>query len=392
MISVFERKEDCCGCTACEHICPTKAVKMELDQEGFLYPIINQEMCIDCGCCRSVCAFQNGYDKSKYFEVPIAYGVKHRNDDVRIESRSGGMFTALSDKIISKGGVVFGVGYCNHFKVSHKKAINRNERDEFRGSKYVQSDLKDIFIEVENELINGKDVLFTGTPCQTAGLNRYLALKNIPVKNLLVCDLICHGTPSPKLFKDYIEYLEKKHNDRISSFEFRNKKLFGWKDHRESYIVKDKTFSSKVYTNLFYEHSALRPSCYNCKYTNMVRPSDITLADFWGVDEIIKDFNDNKGVSLVFLNTIKGERLFDEVKEDIIYKDCTGLSFKHSRLKEPVKKPKHREIFWIDYHNKGFKFITKKYGGYGIKQLIKKFIKGFLLKVGVLKLIRNLQQ
>ena len=228
MIDVFNKKEDCCGCTSCESICPAKAIKMEADKEGFLYPEIDKKLCIDCGLCKESCAFQKGYDKSRNLEEPNVYGVKHLNNDIRMESRSGGMFTALSDFVISVGGVVYGVGYTNHLYVCHKKAINKSQRDEFRGSKYVQSDLNEIFIDIANELIEDNIVMFTGTPCQTAGLRRFLEKKFISDEKLLLCDVVCHGTPSPKLFKDYIDYLESKHKAKVTDFEFRNKKLFGW--------------------------------------------------------------------------------------------------------------------------------------------------------------------
>ena len=388
MISVFDKKEDCCGCTACEHICPTNAIKMTPDEEGFVYPVIGQELCIDCGRCRRVCAFQNGYDNSQNLDTPNTYGVKHIDNDVRIESRSGGVFTALSDYIIDKGGLVYGDGNDKDLRVCHKKAVSKKERNEFRGSKYVQSDLNDVFLDIANELITGKEIMFTGTPCQTAGLREYLNMKKVPTQKLLLCDIICHGAPTQRLFMDYIEYIEQNKKGQIREFQFRNKKLYGWKDHRESYIVNNKTFSSKMYTNLFYEHSSLRPSCYNCKYTNMTRPSDITLADFWGVDEIFKGFNDNKGVSLIFINTNNGKKIFDEVKEDLIIKDCTGVSFVHPNLKEPTKRPLHREQFWKDYDAKGFKYITKKYGGYNFKSLSKRRLKYILEKAGLLGCLR----
>lgn len=389
MISVFDKKEECCGCTACKHICPTKAIEMKIDEEGFLYPEINQEVCIDCGLCRKVCAFQNGYDESNNFDKPYAYGVKHTNNDIRMESRSGGMFTAISDLIINKDGVIYGVGYNENSEVCHKKAISKIERDEFRGSKYVQSNLNDIFLDIENELIKGIKVLFTGTPCQTAGLREYIHKKKVADGTLLICDIVCHGTPSPKLFKDYISYLEGKHNSGVANFDFRNKKLFGWQDHTETYDINTKTYNCKIYRNLFYEHSALRPSCYNCKYTNMIRPSDITLADFWGIDDIIDGFNDNKGVSLVFFNTEKGFKTFDEVKKDLNYVECTGESFIHTNLKEPTKKPENRELFWKDYHDKGFKFIAKKYGGYTIKSRTKRVLIEILKKLGMYDWIKR---
>ncbi len=385
MISVYDKKDNCCGCTACEHICPTGAIKMTSDEEGFLYPEIDQILCIDCGKCRMVCAFQNGYDKSNNLVTPDAYGAKHVNDDVRMESRSGGVFTALSDHVFENGGIIYGAGFDNNFKVCHKKAVNEYERNSFRGSKYVQSDLNIVFADIETELKTGIKVMFSGTPCQTAGLKEFLSMRKAPTQELLICDLICHGVPSPKLFRDYLDYLENKNRSSISNFNFRDKKLFGWKEHRESFTINKKSINSRRYTNLFYENSSLRPSCYNCKYTNLIRPSDITLADFWGVDDIIDGFNDNNGVSLIFINTDKGRKVFVKVKEEVITKECTGAAFIHPNLVKPTDRPPHREQFWKDYQTRGFKYISKRYGGYDAISIMRKKIKSILNKIGLIK-------
>lgn len=390
MFSVFDKKEECCGCTACKSICPTKAIDMKTDNEGFKYPEINQKLCIDCGLCRKTCAFQNGYDISENFEIPDAYGVKHKNHEIRMESRSGGMFTAISDYILENDGVVYGVGYKNHFEVCHKRAIDRSQRDEFRGSKYVQSELNDVFLQVRNDLLEDKWVMFTGTPCQTAGLDIYLTRTGINKDKFILCDIICHGTPSPKLFKDYISYIEQKYKNKIENFDFRNKKKFGWEAHRESFKINNKEYYSDIYTTLFYKHDSLRPSCFNCKYTNMNRPSDITLADFWGIDKISPDFNDNRGVSLVFVNTEKGKKIFNNVKNKLDYLNCTGVSFIHPNLREPTKRPASREQFWKDYQKYGFEYIVKEYAEYNFKGIMKRYTLALVKKIGLYNIIRKI--
>jgi len=209
---------------------------MEPDALGFLYPIVDKEKCVDCGLCEKVCQFNDNYDRSLNLERPIAYAARHKNIDEVMKSRSGAAFVAISDYVIENGGVVYGAGYRDHFRVVHKRAATKEERDEFRGSKYVQSDLTGVFKQVKDDLKEGLLVLFSGTPCQTAGLNAYVGTKLR--KNLVLVDIVCHGVPGPYLWRDYIAYLEKKQGDEIVIVNFRDKELFGWTAHKESYLFK----------------------------------------------------------------------------------------------------------------------------------------------------------
>ena len=218
MISVFDIKEDCCGCTACQHICPTKAIEMKPDEEGFLYPEINQELCNDCGLCRKVCAFQNGYDISDNFATPKVYAVKNKHEDVRMASSSGGIFSAISDHILDSDGLVSGVAFDENMNAAHKIAATKEERDEFRGSKYVQSELNHVYSEIKSLLKQNKTVLFTGTPCQNAGLKYFLDLARVKTENLILCDIVCHGTPSPLLWKEHIRQLENRGKGRVVQY------------------------------------------------------------------------------------------------------------------------------------------------------------------------------
>ncbi len=379
MVSVYEHAKDCCGCTACKNICPQKAIEMIPDEEGFLYPYIDQSRCIDCYLCKETCAFQHAYERKDSKEIFCAYGVKHKDNEIRLASRSGGMFTAVSDLVLLEGGVVYGVGYKNNLEVSHKKATNKSTRDEFRGSKYVQSNLDSIFKDIANELSSKSEVLFCGTPCQVDALKSYIQNSRIIETNLFTCDIICHGTPSPKLFRDYIKYLEKRYKGKITHFDFRDKKMFGWEAHKESFIVDGYAkHSSNIYTNLFYQPSTLRPACYNCKYTDLRRCSDITLADFWGVDNIIPDFNDNRGISLVLTNTQKGHLLFQKVQHDLLYIECTDEPFMKENHKTPVPIPKNRAQFWYDYTSKGFSYVVKKYSGHNLNAAMKRQLSNIL--------------
>ena len=211
MIKITD-KTKCCGCTACVNVCPTKAITMHSDQLGFLYPIVEESMCIDCGRCIKVCAFHNEYDRSLNLPYPVAYAVRHKDSNEVATSRSGAAFIAIADWALSHDGVVYGAGYADHFRVIHKRAESKQECFEFKGSKYVQSDLNTVFTQVKKDLASGKIVLFSGTPCQTAALNSFVGAKYR--SNLYLVDIVCHGVPSPFIWRDYLQYIENKYGKR----------------------------------------------------------------------------------------------------------------------------------------------------------------------------------
>lgn len=224
---------DCCGCTACASVCNHEAIEMKPDVLGFLYPKVNKDKCVECGLCEKVCAFNSHYDTSLNLPQPTAYAARHK-DAAEIEtSRSGAAFIAISDYILEQGGVVYGAGYADHFRVVHKRATNREERDEFKGSKYVQSDLTGVFKQVKQDLREGHTVLFSGTPCQTSGLASYIG-KRLR-ENLFLVDIVCHGVPSPYMWRDYLAYLERKQGSPICWVNFRDKQMYGWGAHHETF-------------------------------------------------------------------------------------------------------------------------------------------------------------
>lgn len=318
MINI-DNKKDCCGCTACASACPKGAINMIEDEMGFKYPQIDFNLCVDCSLCDRICVFT----KSKithpvYADYPIAYAARHKNLSEIETSRSGATFIALTNYVFLRGGVVYGVGYGEHFRAVHKRALNKMQVQEFKGSKYVQSDLEGIFPLVKKDLKAGKFVLVSGTPCQLSGLKSYVG--KLLLENLLLVDIVCHGVPSPKVWDDYLTYLEHKHNAKIVKVDFRDKSELGWKAHVESIQFENSTSKlySKVYTDLFYEHVMLRPSCSNCRYTTIYRESDVTLADFWGWQKSVPHFNiDDKGCSLVLVNSPKGNIVFQEANHDL---------------------------------------------------------------------------
>lgn len=203
------------------------------DSMGFKYPVVDMGLCVDCGLCDKVCPFNDDYDRSANLDSPIAYGARHKDMNEIETSRSGAAFIAISDYILERGGVVYGAGYADHFRVVHKRAVTKEERNEFKGSKYVQSDLDGVFRQIRDDLRKGLTVLFSGTPCQTAGLNAFIGKKLRA--NLVLVDIVCHGVPSPKLWEDYLGYLEKKMGSPISWVNFRDKQEFGWAAHKETF-------------------------------------------------------------------------------------------------------------------------------------------------------------
>lgn len=372
-------KSKCCACTACKNICPKQAIEMISDEKGFLYPKINENRCIKCGLCEKVCFYNTGYKVlDDHLNKIETYAVKHKDFNIRMNSRSGGIFTALSDYILDNKGVIYGVGYKENFIVCYKRAETKKERNKFRGSKYVQSELNDIFKQVKNDLENGRWVLFSGTPCHVAGLVKYLGKKKF--EKLLLVDVVCHGVPSPKTFKDYINYVERKYNGKVDNFDFRDK-TFGWNTHIESFIINNKKYSSNIYTNLFCSHLGFRESCYTCQVANLNRPSDITIADCWGIAENRPDIDDNKGVSLVIVNTKKGKTIQEKILSDLEYYIIDINDYMQPQLRGPNKRSEKVDVFWNDYLNNGFTYIAKKYGTITFWNRVKGKIKRIVFKI-----------
>lgn len=376
MINITD-KSNCCGCTACASICPHNAITMTPDGMGFLYPVIDYEKCTDCGLCEKVCAFNSDYNREDNLVEPDVYAARHR-DITEIEtSRSGAVFIALSDWVIDNGGVVYGAGYEGYFRVVHKRATSKLERNEFKGSKYVQSDLKDVFLQIRKDLKAGIKVLFSGTPCQTSGLLSFLRTIKQDISNLFVVDLVCHGVPAPYIWRDYLKYIEKKYNDTIVFVNFRDKSQIGWSAHKESFVLSSGRYISKfIYSDLFCKCIMFRHSCKKCYFTNFQRPSDITIADFWGWERVDKNINsDDKGVSLLLVNTEKGRNLFNEIKDKISsIKTDTSHCLQHN-LQYPSVVSSYRMDFEKDYISKGFVFCAKKYGNIGLLYQIKEFLR-----------------
>lgn len=350
----------CCGCEVCIDICPTKAITMKEDKEGFKYPIVNNEKCINCGKCIMICPIRNSSFRTQKYEKPQAYAIKLKNEQDRMESRSGGIFTAISDEILNNNGIVYGCILNKDFEAIHFRADNKKVRNLMRGSKYVQSTMSGISNQIIGDLKDGKKVMYTGTGCQVQGIRQ-----SVPTnlqKNLLLVDIVCHGVPSPKIWREYLKYMADKYKGSITAVDFRNKKEYGWKDHVESIEVNGIRYDSKIYTNLFYNHVIIRPSCFKCPYKNLNRPGDITIADFWGIDDAICGFNDNRGVSLVLINNDIGKKYFEKSKNDIVFKSVDLEKTLQPPLKSNFIEPSNRKKFWRIYYTKGFDKAIELYG------------------------------
>lgn len=343
-------KHNCCGCEACVQRCPKHCISMIEDNEGFLYPKVDISLCINCGLCEKVCPEINILQEKEPLKV---FGAKHNDNNIVLNSSSGGIFTFLANKILDDGGVVFGARFDENWNVIHDYTETKEGLAVFRNSKYVQSRIGKNFKIAKQFLEKGKKVLFTGTPCQIKALNLYLK-KNY--ENLLTVDVVCHGVPSPSVWSMYLNAkmnkLQKNIYD-IRYINFRDKK-YGWKDfsltikYCNSCII-ERHFENK-YMKLFLNNLILRPSCYSCLSKKGQSKSDITIADFWGVENILNKNYDNDGYSLVFINTIKGEEIF-KISDLIEYYTVSYslIECYNGGISPNISIPRRRKMFFENF-------------------------------------------
>lgn len=380
----------CCGCMACFNICPVRAIDIYEDEEGFFYPKIDNNKCINCNLCNKVCDFKLEHENTLENKSNV-YSAEYKDDIVRKASTSGGMFTALYELIIKNNGVVYGAVLTKNLDVVHKRCTTKNECEYCRGSKYVQSDINKEYAHVEEDLKDNKIVLFTGTACQIEGIKKYLEIKKIDTTNLITCDFICHGVPSKKIFKEHIKNLELVYNKKVKCYKFRTKTK-GWKGHNEEAIFEDNSILNEgkhinIYKELYGSLNIIRPSCYKCPYAKEQHKSDITIGDFWGIEKIEK--TDNLGTSFLMLNTAKGKKLFNKIKENIKYSERKISECNNPQLHKSVELPVSRIAFWNLYKERGFIAIAKKYTTFGKINLLKRKTYRLLDKIGVIRLIKR---
>ena len=364
--------ERCYGCMACVSACATGAVKIVTNEEGFLLPTRDADKCVDCFLCHEACQV---FNPIKHFKTAQRYYAVKNEDKIREYSSSGGIFTALSDEILKRGGVICAASMTESYKVRHTFASTSSERDAMRKTVYVQSDISGTYRAISDYLKRGIPVLFVGTPCQVAGIRR--GLSKIDISQLFTCDIVCHGVPSPGVFADFIKYL-KSELGKLDSFCFRDKEL-GWKhDYTVSAICGgNKVFNTlklQSYSKMFSHNLINRLSCANCAYTNYNRVGDLTIGDFWGIERSHKEFSDCLGVSLVMVNTEKGQKLLDAcetiVKIEVEKKDTR----QNSLLKQAEPSSDRMNAFAI-YSKNGYSSLAKKYGEVNVKGKIKQLIR-----------------
>ncbi|MCC8094201.1 MAG: Coenzyme F420 hydrogenase/dehydrogenase, beta subunit C-terminal domain [Tannerellaceae bacterium] len=310
---------------------------------------------------------------------PEVYATKHTNELVRAASRSGGVFTALSDLVLERGGVIYGCVLTKDFRTVHMRADSVESRNLMRGSKYIQSELSDTYKSVISDLAEGREVLFSGTSCQVAGLRSFLSRD---YENLICIDIVCHGVPSKNVWVKYLDWQEKKAGKKVAAVNFRDKENFGWRAHTETLIMDDGSkVCSEVFKNLFYGHTMLRPCCYECPYKDVIHPGDITIADYWGIEKAAPEFDDNRGVSLVFVNNKKGKVLFEKCKQRLAWKATRIEDSMQPPLKAPFPRPDNRDIFWRDFQTRNFEIVARRYGGYGFLNTVKKKVRSLKRRV-----------
>ena len=320
-------------------------------------PSINSN-CVNCGICDKNCPLLS---QKKIQNKKKEYYIAKRTDDkLRSLSQSGGAFSVFAERVLDNHGVVYGVSLNKELNAVYTRIERKSAIQKLRGSKYVQASVGKIFITVSKDLISGKKVLFSGTPCHVHGLLLFLKSKRVITDNLYTIDIICHGVVSPKLYNDYKLFFERFHNRKIKSFNFRDKQ-FGWRGCIVSVKTSKAVFASRDYVNLFYSHYSLRESCYECKYTNLDRVSDITIGDSWGIETHHKEFDDNKGCSLVIVNSIKGKNLFEENKNEFYFFSVEINEYLQPNLQRPTERPYLTDAFWRDYFKFGFEYVAFKY-------------------------------
>lgn len=301
-----------------------------------------------------------------------SYLAKHKDTVVRAGSRSGGMFTAASDVILEAGGAVYGATLDEDLKVKHIRTTNKEQRDKLRGSKYVKSDFVSCINEAIEDLNNGKSVLFSGTGCQIAAVKIKCQKENVDTTNLFCIDIVCHGTPQAIVWNKYKDYLEKKYHGKLSNFNFRNKNKFGWKSHIETFEINGKTHVSREFTDLFYRHLLFAKGCFSCKYKSLDRQGDISLADAWG--PLKDEYADNKGVSLVLVNSEKGKTMFEKCSSVLEYEKCNIEEFMQVPFTKNYDIPVEYDSFWEDVDKLSWPKLYRKYSNVS---LVKRVARGF---------------
>ena len=379
MIHIYD-KSNCTGCSVCANACPKQCIKMVQDELGFLYPSIDQDLCVECGLCEKICPVLNKTENhDSYLEK--AYAVRCKDLNIRMNSSSGGVFSLLSLKMIDEGGLIFGASLNETLHVNHISVASPSDLNPIRGSKIIQSSIGLVYQEVKQYLNDGKKVLFTGTPCQIYGLFSFLGKS---YDNLITQDIICHGVCSSALYDKYISYNKKKHGSDIRSIKFRDKET-GWRDYSVSicYENGERTVVPHGKDELmraYLRNYALRPSCYKCSFKGKNRASDITLADFWGAEHFVSYLDDDKGISFVICHSENGDRFLKSVLSETDYEEVNYSDVIKFNMSGEVSSPQpaDNDKFCEALFTESFQNLIETYCKISFVSKIKRVIKSIL--------------
>lgn len=380
MENVYTHKRYCSGCGVCAECCPKNAITLKPDSMGYLYPEIDIAQCVDCGLCRKVCHMLDEYAANRKPYRIVA--LKSKDPDVLRTSQSGGAFAELAKCILIDGGIVYGAAFDPQFRVAHIRIDRVEELYRLQGSKYVQSQTAGIFSQVKRDLELGRNVLFSGTPCQVAALHSFLGKA---WDNLFCVDVVCHGVMPPRLWEDYLSYAKEKFGT-YTQVKFRDKDVSGWRGSNQSFIINGKIRTSNTYSKLFYSNYFLRDVCCDsankriiCKYGGIQRCSDLTIGDFWGIEDTESALPDNDtGISLCLINSEKGEHLFEKVSNRVFWEthSVADVTRRNPQLAEGEPYlPELAEKARQEYLEKGFRYIAGKYADVGVKGVLRRLLR-----------------
>lgn len=385
-------KIQCCGCSACESICPQECISMIEDKEGFLYPNIDMKKCVGCKLCEKVCPVLN-VEKERAFKQE-AYIVQNIDEKVCLQSTSGGMFTAIANEVINQGGIVFGAAFDEDFNVKHIGTTSKNEIEKFRNSKYVQSDIRGTYNEVQRRIMEGQLVCYSGTPCQIEGLKRFLGKES---DKLITVDVVCRAVPSPLVWRKYVSMQKEKLGEPIDNIRFRDK-YYGYKYSSMSFTDKrgKRIYGCGVESDLmhraFFSNICDRPSCYDCVFKKRYRVSDFTIWDCFQVGRFSKKLDNDRGATRVLVHSDKGRKLFEKIKSNFEYIEIeSDIAVAGSReMFESVLLNKRRnefmkEIASIDAHT-----VFEKYFPDNLRVKMERCMRKFLLKLGIYGVVKKI--
>ena len=354
MLEIKEKK-NCTGCHACGSVCPQKCIQMLPDEEGFLYPSIHWNRCVDCGACEKVCPVLHPADISFPLKV---YAARNEDETIRMSSSSGGVFTALAEEMIQRGGVVFGASFNEDGQVVHSMTDQWEGLAAFRGAKYVQSLIGEVYLQVRRLLKQGRWVLFSGTPCQVAGLKHFLRTDD---ERLLTVDVVCHGVPSPLVWQTYLDSINPR-KERITALSMRDKshgwKRYGMEIRTEDTVLYTGKAADNLYSQGYLDHLYLRPSCHACPAKKGRSHSDFTLGDFWGIERVHPSIDDDRGTGLVLVNSLAGMNFYRSLR--VLEKEVTyAQAFRgNPSLELCAPLTDSREEFWRRFPEEGMKVVS----------------------------------